>query len=90
MEPDKARLLKFYLWLSRPSGLTDLHQALQQLRDVELMHLLTDHSNKQAVTIAWAEYGRRHTTADINLSLVADTLEIAVRDVTFGATLGMG
>lgn len=89
-KPDRARLYRFYLWLSRPTGLLGLEIVLKQLRDVELLHLLADCSNKQALTIAWAEYGRRHSTADIKMRMHTNELEVAVKGVTFGATLGLG
>ncbi len=89
-QPEKPRLYRFYLWLSRPTGLYGLEVVLKQLRDVELLHILADRSNKQALTIAWAEYGRRHSTADIKMSMRSvDVLEVDVANLAFGATLGL-
>lgn len=89
-QPEKHRLYRFYLWLSRPTGLYGLEVVLKQLRDVELLHILADRTNKLALTVAWAEYGRRHSTADIRMSMLApDALEVVVQNLFFGATLGL-
>lgn len=88
--PDKGRLFRFYLWVSEPRSLLGLEIVLAQLRDVELLHILKDTSNQQALTIAWAEYGRRHTAADIKLSMrITDVLEVDVAGVIVGASLGL-
>lgn len=89
-QPERHRLYRFYLWLSHPTGLYGLEVVLQQLRDVELLHILSDRTNKQALTIAWAEYGRRHSTASIHFSMAAPAvLEVGVSNVMFGATMGL-
>jgi len=90
MKPDRARLLRFYLWVAKPRGLIALDIVLKQLRDVELLHLIGEPSNREAMTIAWAEYGRRHKVADIEFGMLSrDALQVSARNVTFGASLGL-
>jgi len=86
--PDRARLYRFFTWLYRPTTLFNLNTILAQLRDVELLHLMEDLKNKSAVTIAWAEYGRRHKLADIAFTLeLKDVLEVQVRDLVLMSQL---
>lgn len=89
-QPDRARLFRFYQWLSRPTGMIyGLEIVLKQLRDVELLHIMQD-KNPQAKTLAWAEYGRRHTTANIKMSMHSqEVVEVEVCNLNFGATLGI-
>lgn len=88
---EKHRLLRFFVWLSRPTGLLELQIVLEQLRDVELMHLMSDQENQAAVTIAWTEFGRRHGTADIRFVMnTYNLLEVDIQNLTFGAVLGLG
>lgn len=90
LEPDRVRLFRFYTWLARPTSLTGLQIVLEQLRDVELLHIMKDLTNREALTIAWAEYGHRHSTATISVGMQSvDVLEVTVKDVRFGAHLGI-
>lgn len=86
--PDPARLYRFFTWLYRPTNLFNLNTILAQLRDVELLHLMADMKNKPAVTIAWAEYGRRHKLADIAFTLeLKDVLEVQVQNLVLTSQL---
>lgn len=79
--PDRVRLYQFYMWLNCPAGLFSLYVVLAKLRDVELLHLMQG-DNKQAATIAWAEYGKRHELADINFRQDSvDVLEVQVTEL---------
>lgn len=90
MKAERSRLLRFYLWVTKPRGLAGLKIVLNQLRDVELLHIMGETNNREAMTIAWAEYGRRHKAADIEFEMLSrDALTVRVRNVTFGASLGL-
>lgn len=87
--PDRVRLYRFYTWLYRPTGIYSLSAVLQQLRDIELLHLMKGLTNRNAVVIAWAEYGRRHHLADISFSMtLRDVLEVSAKDLVLAAGVG--
>ncbi len=89
-QPDRARLRRFFLWLAHPTGIHSLRSVLARLRDVELLHLMKDIKSRQAATLAWAEYGRRHGLAVIDFHMPGvDILDVEVRDLTFAHTVAL-
>ena len=86
----RNRLLQFYKWLAAPGNQFDLEVALRRLRDEDLLIILQERKNQEATTLAWAEYGRRHTGANIAFTKTAvDVVEVDVTGITFGRTVGL-
>lgn len=88
MTLDRARLYRFHIWLANPvGGAIALKLVLDQLRDVELQHLMTG-DNPQAATIAWAEYGRRRKFANIDYTTEGvDVVKVGITDLVFASVL---
>lgn len=86
----RSRLLHFYKWLAAPGDQFDLEMVLHRLRDEDLIAVMQERNSPEATTLAWAEYGRRHTGAKINFTKTAvDVIEVEVTGVTFGGTVGL-
>lgn len=86
--PQRTRLLAFYKWLAVPGTQFDLELVLHRLQDEDLLLIMKERQNIEAITLAWAEFGRRHTGAKINFTKTAvDLIEVDVSGVTFGGTV---
>jgi len=86
---DEARLYRFYLWVSKPRGVSNLNTILHHLTDHELLHLIQKHHGEPAGKIAWAEYGRRHKYADIRFTMrEMNLLEVEAKDFVLVSGLG--
>jgi hypothetical protein len=86
--PDRIRLHQFYMWMATPTGLFSLRTVLNEQRDVELLHIMQESTDKQARSVAWAEYGRRHGLANIEFKMEGvEVLDINIKDLVFTSTL---
>ncbi len=78
----KGRLFQFYSWVARPTTLPSLRLVLKTLRDEDLLELMRNTGSKQALTIAWAEYGRRYANVKLEFEMQsADVLTVRASDL---------
>lgn len=78
----KGSLFRFYVWVSKPTSEYVLRAILKTLTDQDLIEIMMKVDSKQALTIAWAEYGRRHANVKLEFVMKAkDMLEVSVKDL---------
>lgn len=83
-----GRLFQFYSWVTHPTTLHSLRQILRKLSDEDLMGLMSKPASKQALTIAWAEYGRRHANVQIEFEMQGvDVLSVRASDLVIGSSV---
>lgn len=70
----KGRLFAFYAWMSRPTTISSLKMVLKKLTDDDLRHIMSNTASREALTLAWAEFGRRH--ANVNLEFEMSSTEV--------------
>lgn len=88
-KPDRVRLYQFYMWLNCPSGLHSLNTVLARQRDEELLFLMQS-DNKQAATLAWAEFGRRHGLALLDFHMgEVDVLTVNVHELVVASQVAL-
>lgn len=81
----KGRLFQFHMWVAHPTTLSSLQAILKKLLDEDLLELMRNVGSKQALTIAWAEYGRRHANVNIEFEMKStDVLSVRASDLIIG------
>lgn len=65
----KGRLFTFYMWTARPTSISSLRAILKRMTDEDLLTIIKKTDSKVPLTIAWAEYGRRHANVDLEFEM---------------------
>jgi hypothetical protein len=86
----RVRLFRFFSWVARPRGVSNLKMILRRLTDDDLVGLMERHADSPAAAkIAWAEFGRRHGFANIDFEMrEVNVLEVQTRDLVLASGLG--
>lgn len=80
----KGRLYQLHSWVARPTSVQSLRTILKKMSDADLLELMKNVMSKTALTIAWAEYGRRHAEVKIDFEIANQVLEVRARDLVIG------
>jgi hypothetical protein len=85
---NKAHLFRFFSWMAKPRGVSNLKLILRRFTDNELLHLMQG-DNIDAAKIAWAELGRRRGFANINFCLrEVNVLEVELKGLVLFSGFG--
>ncbi len=82
----RGRMFQLYSWVTRPTTVHSLRSILRLMSDEDLLVLMRDAGNKQVLTIAWAEYGRRHANVKLEFEMQsADVLSVRAADLVIAS-----